>query len=481
MVKTLRNRLRALLREHSFTCQRPDLITARKAHERRCLTGEQLEPRIALDAAGIQRPTIEPTHCVFISNTGPSAIVIERSDITTDTDSFVVTSVTNGSVEKWTDAHGWVDVSTTPTTANPAGLLTLLQRRVFHHGDRLRWLPYHSNTRSDLGQTESLSSPVKAFEVLGWGNNSAASTAQETPSLAPGTLAVTPTTGGLCPTPTHGYGSAAPPSTAPTDTQQYPTSLTIVIRHNQDDANASRTEANTKWSTDISNDVADRNFELNVISSQPLDITPKNLGLTGAIHLNALGRYAAESYATALPALVQQIMGPNGEITRVVTDSYKWPNGGNGTSNPIDTVLPLLRQDNSILTLDLVVKQDPGQEDYLPWMNETVRSRLTPSENDSAIVICSTRQALTDNATESIIPYLNDVYDVETSNAPLKGSTIFVYGDLDGDATNGNEVQIYHLSVSSHAEDKSSAFAVFGEFAVGYESDPFIDYGKRKE
>ncbi len=81
---------------------------------------------------------IEPTHCVYLSNTGPSAIVIEKSEISTNTESFVVTSVTHGSVEKWTDAHGWVDVSETPTASSPVGLLTLLRRRVFHHGDRLR-------------------------------------------------------------------------------------------------------------------------------------------------------------------------------------------------------------------------------------------------------------------------------------------------------------------------------------------------------
>ena len=84
---------------------------------------ERLEPRIALDAAGVQRPTLERSHDIYLSNVGPSPIVFGKSDISITTDSFVVTSVAHGAVEKWTQADGWVDVSTKPTTSNPRELL----------------------------------------------------------------------------------------------------------------------------------------------------------------------------------------------------------------------------------------------------------------------------------------------------------------------------------------------------------------------
>ena len=137
---------------------------------------ERLEPRIALDAAGVQRPALERSHDIYLSNVGPSPIVFGKSDISITTDSFVVTSVAHGAVEKWTQADGWVDVSTKPTTSNPRELLKLLQRRVFSKSDRLRWIPAITDSSTDIATLAAFTSRAKAFEVHDWGRKTEEST-----------------------------------------------------------------------------------------------------------------------------------------------------------------------------------------------------------------------------------------------------------------------------------------------------------------
>ena len=137
---------------------------------------ERLEPRIALDAAGVQRPALERSHDIYLSNVGPSPIVVGKSDISITTDSFVVTSVAHGAVEKWTQADGWVDVSTKPTTSNPRELLKLLQRRVFSKSDRLRWIPAIQDLSTDIATQAAFTSRAKAFEVHDWGRKTEEST-----------------------------------------------------------------------------------------------------------------------------------------------------------------------------------------------------------------------------------------------------------------------------------------------------------------
>ena len=137
---------------------------------------ERLEPRIALDAAGVQRPALERSHDIYLSNVGPSPIVFGKSDISITTDSFVVTSVAHGAVEKWTQADGWVDVSTKPTTSNPRELLKLLQRRVFSKSDRLRWIPAIQDLSTDIATQAAFTSRAKAFEVHDWGRKTEEST-----------------------------------------------------------------------------------------------------------------------------------------------------------------------------------------------------------------------------------------------------------------------------------------------------------------
>ena len=157
---------------------------------------ERLEPRIALDAAGVQRPTLERSHDIYLSNVGPSPIVFGKSDISITTDSFVVTSVAHGAVEKWTQADGWVDVSTKPTTSNPRELLKLLQRRVFSKGDRLRWIPAVQNLSTDIGTQAAFTRRAKAFEVYDWGPKTEESTDPATRPEPVENFAVTQTTDG---------------------------------------------------------------------------------------------------------------------------------------------------------------------------------------------------------------------------------------------------------------------------------------------
>lgn len=157
---------------------------------------ERLEPRIALDAAGVQRPTLERSHDIYLSNVGPSPIVFGKSDISITTDSFVVTSVAHGAVEKWTQADGWVDVSTKPTTSNPRELLKLLQRRVFSKGDRLRWIPAVQDLSTDIATQAAFTSRAKAFEVHDWGPKTEESTDPTTRPEPVENFAVTQTVDG---------------------------------------------------------------------------------------------------------------------------------------------------------------------------------------------------------------------------------------------------------------------------------------------
>ena len=157
---------------------------------------ERLEPRIALDATGVQRPTLERSHDIYLSNVGPSPIVFGKSDISITTDSFVVTSVAHGAVEKWTQADGWVDVSTKPTTSNPRELLKLLQRRVFSKGDRLRWIPAVQDLSTDIATQAAFTSRAKAFEVHDWGPKTEESTDPATRPEPVENFAVTQTVDG---------------------------------------------------------------------------------------------------------------------------------------------------------------------------------------------------------------------------------------------------------------------------------------------
>ena len=126
---------------------------------------ELLERRLALtaDTGTLSRPPLEQTDAVYLDNSliGPPPIIMNKSEIIGDeTNSFVITSVANGVVEKFLPATGsWVNVSAVPTTSNPTKLLELLQRRLIQQGDRIQWKPAQSTGPAGFGM---------AFDVVGW-------------------------------------------------------------------------------------------------------------------------------------------------------------------------------------------------------------------------------------------------------------------------------------------------------------------------
>ncbi len=126
---------------------------------------ELLERRLALtaDTGTLSRPPLEQTDSVYLDNSliGPPPIIMNKSEIIGDeTNSFVITSVANGVVEKFLPATGnWVNVSAVPTTSNPTKLLELLQLRLIQQGDRIKWKPAQSTGPAGFEM---------AFDVVGW-------------------------------------------------------------------------------------------------------------------------------------------------------------------------------------------------------------------------------------------------------------------------------------------------------------------------
>ena len=126
---------------------------------------ELLENRLALaaDTGTPSRPPLEQTDSVYVDNSliGPPPIIMSKSEIIGDKiNSFLITSVANGVVEKWLPAtERWVNVSAVPTTSNPMELLKLLRLRLIQQGDRIQWTPSQSTSPLDFD---------KAFDVVGW-------------------------------------------------------------------------------------------------------------------------------------------------------------------------------------------------------------------------------------------------------------------------------------------------------------------------
>lgn len=134
---------------------------------------EQLEARVALDADGsIQRAPLEVSQTVRLDGTdvGPSPFIFEKQAVVGDRiPSYVVTNVANGVVEKWDEStQAWLNISERPKSSNPRELLSLLQKRMFSEGDRLRWVP---------GSSEGVSRFRDAVKTIAWsGIDSPAST-----------------------------------------------------------------------------------------------------------------------------------------------------------------------------------------------------------------------------------------------------------------------------------------------------------------
>ena len=126
---------------------------------------EMLESRFALaaDAGVLARPPLEQTDSVYLDDSliGPPPIIMHTAEVIGDeTTSFVITSVANGTVEKWLPtSESWVNVSAVPTTSNPNELLSLLQLRLIQQGDRIKWTPAQSTSPAGF---------EKAFDIVGW-------------------------------------------------------------------------------------------------------------------------------------------------------------------------------------------------------------------------------------------------------------------------------------------------------------------------
>jgi len=274
-----------------------------------------------------------------------------------------------------------------------------------------------------------------------------------------------------------------------------PLPLTVVIRHGSDGPGIDR----TSQIEDNSVETIESALSVEWLNAEPgsSDVNGFPLGLNSSSNLSDTGWDQAKSYSTVLPNLIESLGGS--PIDRVMADS-KWRSyqygQTDGTSNPIDTVLPLLetltkeRTDPPKLKLDIVVKEEKDGS-VNPWMTDAVLNRLTPGDQEGTVVITSTVQNLWDVEKESlkydsVLGRLNEKYGLteeylEGSNwynatedhwdnelnrwyakgdvtfddvsRPQKGTTIYVYGDLDK-SRSGNEVWVYYHDVSNQSAIK---------------------------
>jgi hypothetical protein len=139
--------------------QRASLLGSAERLENRCL--------LAADSGAAASSTLEPSAAVYVAQSminGPSPIIFSESQIIGhEVPSFVISAIANGVVEKFEPASGgWVPVSLTPNTSNPAVLLQMLDTCWIQPGDRIRWIP--ENAGGGLSE--------RAFEVLGWDQTS---------------------------------------------------------------------------------------------------------------------------------------------------------------------------------------------------------------------------------------------------------------------------------------------------------------------
>ena len=117
----------------------------------------------------IRRPKLHRSSKIYInreSTIGPTPIRLVHSDLvaaasyhaTAGEESFVVSGVANGSVEKKL-GDSWVNVSEAPKSSNPFELLALLQRRLISPSDEIRWVP---------SADDSTKATAEAFSIFGW-------------------------------------------------------------------------------------------------------------------------------------------------------------------------------------------------------------------------------------------------------------------------------------------------------------------------
>ena len=135
----------------------------------------------------IQRPKLRRSSKILVHRTGelegkmgPSPVVLAYSTLADATlqgtrgsgrsNTFVVSKVASGYVEKKRSDGSWVDVSAPPKTSNPRTLLQLLRNRMITPSDEIRWVP---------GTANEGKASAKAFSLYGWDGVSASVEASE--------------------------------------------------------------------------------------------------------------------------------------------------------------------------------------------------------------------------------------------------------------------------------------------------------------
>jgi hypothetical protein len=117
----------------------------------------------------IRRPKLHRSSKIYLNRDGfigPNPIRLVYSDLvaaasygaSAGEESFVVSGVANGSVEKKI-GDSWVNVSEAPRSSNPFELLALLQRRLISPTDEIRWVP---------AAEDSSKATAEAFSIFGW-------------------------------------------------------------------------------------------------------------------------------------------------------------------------------------------------------------------------------------------------------------------------------------------------------------------------
>jgi len=211
------------------------------------------------------------------------------------------------------------------------------------------------------------------------------------------------------------------------------------------------------------------------------------------------GSLAAKSYKTVLPNLLAGKLTGQGlpvfnalPISRVMVDSFARGNKETGTPNPLDTALPFIidtvtgaaSKPKRPLDIDVVVKASSETQDKDAWKHDNVKNRLRPMSSDAgSVLIVSTVQGLWSSdkvilQPDSITGNLVQQYSLPTTYLganlwkppsekgsgsfdkviPQKGTTIYVYGELNNNTADGNEVYVYSQIASKNAKTSTVTF-----------------------
>ena len=115
-----------------------------------------------------KRPKLHRSSKIYLNRDGfigPNPIRLVHSDLvqaasygaTAGEESFIVSNVANGSVEKKI-GDSWVNVSEAITTSSPSELIALMSRRVISSTDEIRWVP---------SAEDSTKTKAEAFAIFG--------------------------------------------------------------------------------------------------------------------------------------------------------------------------------------------------------------------------------------------------------------------------------------------------------------------------